>query len=125
MKSNNDSISSSTLSAAPSITASKTSTNNINNNSFKQSKFSLNSGYSHSVHSVHSSVGSIRSQGSSSQETQASSANLDRDKELDKVEDLLEKAKFYTSLCLGKSIFGQRATTFSYFYVSKFKKKPK
>uniref|UniRef100_A0A336M0C4 CSON006832 protein n=1 Tax=Culicoides sonorensis TaxID=179676 RepID=A0A336M0C4_CULSO len=101
MKSNNDSISSSTLSAAPSITASKTSTNNINNNSFKQSKFSLNSGYSHSLHSVNSFVGSIRSHGSSSQDTQASSANLDKDKELDKVEDLVEKAKFYTSLCLG------------------------
>lgn len=100
MKSNNTSISSSTLSAAPSITASRISTNNINNDSFKQNK--LNLSFSQSVHFVQSTENSIRSPGISSQDTQASSANLDRDKDSDKVEDLLEKAKFYTSLCLGK-----------------------
>ncbi|XP_063709895.1 protein tipE isoform X3 [Culicoides brevitarsis] len=72
MKSNNDLIS--TLSAE-SITASNNSTKNINNNSFQQNN--------------------------SSQNTQASTANLDIDKDLEKVEDILEKAKFYTSLCLG------------------------
>lgn len=78
MKSNNDDLgSSSTLSAAPSITASRTS--------FAHSKFSLKSGYSQSVHSVRS----AKSQKS-------------HDSERDKVEELLEKAKFYTSLCLGK-----------------------
>lgn len=80
MKSNNDEFgSSSTLSAAPSITASKTS--------FTHSKFSLKSDYSQSVHSVRS----VKSQ--KSQESKR-----------DKIEELLEKAKFYTSLCLGKKL---------------------
>ena len=93
MKSNNDSRSSSTLSAAPSITASKTS--------FKQSKFSLNSGYSHSLHSVRS-VGSHASSSSSLHETHASTSILGKDS---RVDDLLDKVKFYTSLCLGKLYF--------------------
>lgn len=62
----------------------------------------LDLGFLHSVHSDQFTVDSIRSPDSSSQDTQASSANLDKDKDSDKVEDLLEKAKFYTSLCLGK-----------------------